>query len=163
MRAGTLGDGVVNGAMQTQNVGRSWAQGIEGEVEKRWASGARVRFSGNYGHAENNEGNALDHSPDVLLAMAGAVPVFNKRTFLAIETQMVGPMHSDTGQLSQPTFLTNIVLTSKNVWKGLDVQVGVYNLFGDSALVPRASPFTQSQPWLRPPGVLAMVSLTYRF
>ena len=161
----TLSDGNVNGALQTQNDGRSMAQGIEGELEKRWANGARVRLSGNFGHAQDDEGKRLTNSPDVLMALAGAVPlpIINKRTFLAVETQMIGPMLSDTGQSSQPTFLTNVVFTSKNVWKGLDVQVGVYNLFGENALVPRASPFTQSQPWLRPPGVLGMITLTYRF
>jgi iron complex outermembrane receptor protein len=161
----TLGDGVKDDALQTQNMGKSWAMGLEGEVEKRWENGARVRFSGNFGRTVDEHDQRLPLSPDVLLSMAGAVPVsfINKRTFLAVETQMVGPMLSDTGQSTNPTYLTNVVLTSKKVWKGLDVQVGVYNIFSNSALEPRASPWNQYQTQLRAPGVLGMITLTYRF
>ena len=161
--ADSLGDGVKDGALQTRNIGTTWAQGVEGELQKKWTNGARIRMSGCFGRAQNEEGDRLTQSPDVVLALAGAVPVLNKRTFLAAESQMVGPMLSDTGESSNTTFITNIVLTSKNVWKGIDVQIGVYNLFGEAARIPHTSHWDQSQPWLRQPGTLAMLSFIYRF
>ena len=118
---------------------------------------------GCFGRAQNEEGDRLTQSPDVVLALGGAVPVLNKRTFLAAESQMVGPMLSDTGESSNTTFITNVVLTSKNVWKGIDVQIGVYNIFGEAARIPHTSHWDQSQPWQRQPGTLAMLSFIYRF
>ncbi len=162
--SGTLDNRVLaDGSIQTENTGTSWAQGVETEIQRRWSNGARIRGSACVGHAEDSQGQRLTLSPDVVLALAGDVPVINKQTFLSLETQMVGPMLSDLGANSNPSFLTNIVLTSRRVYKGLDLQVGVYNLFGNSARVPRDAPWNQNQPWLREPGVLAMVSLTYHF
>ena len=157
-----MGDGVKENALQTQNVGTMWAHGVEGEVQKNWANGARVRVSGSLGRAYDQNNDRPTHSPDALLSLAGAVPVY-KRTFLALETQLVGPQLADTGDKSNITYITNIVLTSKNVWRGMDVQVGLYNLFGETALIPRTSVWDQSQPWLREPGPLLMLSVTYRF
>jgi hypothetical protein len=55
------------------------------------------------------------------------------------------------------------VLTSRDVFKNCDLQVGVYNLFGDSARVPRYGPTIHSQPFLNAPEPTFLVSLTYRF
>jgi outer membrane receptor protein involved in Fe transport len=89
--------------------------------------------------------------------------VLNKKTFLAIEPQIVGPQLSDTRGRSNTSFVTNVVLTSKEVLKGMDLQVGVYNLFGQYARLPHTSQFDQSQPWLRYPGTTVLFSVTYRF
>jgi outer membrane receptor protein involved in Fe transport len=72
-------------------------------------------------------------------------------------------MLSDTGIRNEATFLTNVVLTSKKIWRGMDVQVGVYNLFGNSAKYPQPSTWNQYEPYIPAPGVVALVSLTYRF
>jgi len=151
------------GLIQTRNVGTHRAHGIEGEVTKRFKSGARLRVSGLLGHAVDNDGNRLSHSPDALLTLAGAVPVINERTFLAVETQIVGSMGSDFGGRADPTYVTNLVLTSKEVRKGLDLHVGVYNLFGELAEVPRTSAVLHGQRWLRHPGTLVLAGFTFRF
>ena len=136
---------------------------MEGELEKKWESGARVRFSGDVGRAQMENGDVLNMSPDVILSLAGAIPVINKKNMLALETQMVGPMREDDGRYSDPSFLTNIIFTRKNIWRGMDLQVGVYNLFGNFAKMPSEGPFFQAQPWLRYPGIVGMVSVTYKF
>jgi iron complex outermembrane receptor protein len=152
-----------DGSQQVQNVGTIWAQGVEGEVSRKWSNGARVRVSGSLGRATDENSDREEHSPDMLLSLAGAVPVINGRTFLALETQMVGPQLSDTGASSNASFITNFVVTSKNVWKGVDLQVGIYNLFGDAARIPHTSSADQAEPWLRQPGLSVLFSLTYRF
>lgn len=159
----TLEDETTGDVIQVQNDGVSWGHGIEGEVQKKWANGSRLRLSGSLSRATDDDGHRPTDSPDALVSLAGIVPVY-KRTFFAVETQMVGPMLGDSGQSSPPTFLTNLVLTSKKVWRGLDAQVGLYNLFGGSmARIPNASSANNYQPWLLHPSPMILVSLTYRF
>jgi iron complex outermembrane receptor protein len=158
----SLGEGTLDDALQVQNIGTTWAQGAECEVTKKWANGGQLRLSGMFGHAEDEHGHTLPQSPDVIVAMAGILPVY-KRTFLSIEPQMLGPMVSDTGVRNEATFLTNVVLTSKNIWRGLDIQVGVYNLFGNAARYPRPSVWNQYEPYIPAPGVQVLLSATYRF
>lgn len=153
----------VSGDTQTQNDAVQQAKGIEAEIEKRWKSGARVRVSGTLGRGVDSHHDRLEHSPDSVVAISGAIPVINERTFLAAEAQIVGSMLADEGSRSRPSYVTNVVLTSKEVLKGLDLQIGVYNIFGQCAEIPRSSPADQSQLWLRHPGLLVMGGFTYRF
>jgi hypothetical protein len=72
-------------------------------------------------------------------------------------------MESDLGHFTDPTYITNIVFTSRDIVKGLDFQLGAYNLFSTSARLPRDGAFNQFQPTLNYPRPLIMASLTYRF
>lgn len=153
-----LGDGTI----QTQNRGTTWAHGIEAEADKTWSSGARLRLYGTFTRDEHSS-NLLANSPQWIVGTSLAFPIFNPRTFLAIEPQIVGPQTNDTGLMTQATFLTNIVLTSRDVVKGLDLQVGAYDIFSNGARMPRDSAFNQFQPTLNYPTTKFLASLTYRF
>jgi iron complex outermembrane receptor protein len=153
---------LANGTVQTQNVGTTWANGIEGEVDKTWENGARLRLYGSF-TCDEHGGNLLANSPQWITGTSIAFPVLNRRTFLAIEPQIIGPQKNDLGQFTQTTFLTNIVLTSREVAKGLDLQIGAYDIFSNGARMPRDSAFNQVQPTLNYPSTKYMASLTYRF
>jgi len=153
---------LADGSLQAQNVGIVWAHGIEGEVARRWESGAQVRVYGSLGQTQEG-GDRLTCSPDRIIGGSFAIPLINKRTFLAIEPQIVGGQKSDLGQYTYPTYLTNIVLTSRRIIGGLDVQAGVYNLFAWDARQPHDSVFNNLQPTLDYPGVMGLVTLTYHF
>ncbi len=72
-------------------------------------------------------------------------------------------MKNDLGQYIDPTYLTNIVLTSRDILPGWDAQAGVYNLFANTARLPRDGPFNQFQTKLNYPDTQFLVSLTCRF
>ena len=150
---------------QCVNDGIQQATGIEAEVEKRWKSGVRLRVSGSVGRAVDEDHKRLAHSPDYILNVAGAIPVINKRTFLSAETQFLGSMRSDRGSKSRPSYVTNIVLTTKDALdlKGLDLDIGVYNLFSELVEMPPSGVLDHSQPWLRHPGTMVFGGLRYRF
>jgi iron complex outermembrane receptor protein len=151
-----------DGSLQTQNVGIVWAHGIEAEVQKRWDSGAQVRAYASLGQAQQG-GVSLACSPAWIVGGSLAVPVINQRSFLALEPQIVAGQKSDLGDYTNPTFLTNVVFTSRRVIRGLDVQVGIYNLFASYVRQPHDSVFNNLQPTLDYPGTTALVSLTYHF
>ncbi|MFI5378279.1 MAG: TonB-dependent receptor plug domain-containing protein [Tepidisphaerales bacterium] len=157
--------GIGGDTIQTQNGDPVRAYGIEAEVQRRWASGASVRVHGALTRAEDDQGNRLTHSPEWIAGASLVVPVFNSRTFLAIEPQIVGPMTSDLGESTDPTFITNIVFTAREPArvKGLEVQLGLYNLFANDARLPHNSVDIHYQPTLNYPETELMLNISYRF
>ncbi|MBV8781616.1 MAG: TonB-dependent receptor [Phycisphaerae bacterium] len=151
-----------DGSTQQQNGGALWAHGVEAEIDKRWESGASFRAYATYSRATDDNG-ILSHSPEWITGTSFAVPVLWKNTFLAVEPQIVGSMKNDLGEYVSPTFVTNVIFTSRDVCKGLTFQAGVYNLFANYARLPREGAFNQVQSTLNYPNPEAMVSLTYKF
>ena len=151
--------------IQTINDGVQQAQGIEGEVRKQWRNGCRLRVSGSIGRAVDEHHHRMTHSPDYLLGVSGTVPVLAPRTFLTAENQFVGSMRADEGSKSRPSYVTNLVLTRRDAFgvKGLDLNLGVYNLFGSQVEIPRNSPQDHSQLWLRHPGTWVVGGFRLRF
>jgi iron complex outermembrane receptor protein len=153
-----LGDG----SIQTQNGGTQTANGVEAEVDKTWAKRASFRAYATYTWA-NDDGELPEQSPKWIVGTALAVPIISRNTFLALEPQIVGPMKDPTGQFTQPTYLTNIVLTSDDLIKNWTFQAGVYNLFAHNARLPAGGPEEQVQPTITYPATEVRVSVTCRF
>ncbi len=151
-----------DGAVQTRNGGTVWAHGVEAEISKKWHNRASVRAFATYTDAQRY-GTQLTHSPQWIAGVGAVIPVDGKKTFLSIEPQFVGRQKSDLGQYTQPTFITNIIVTSKDIVPGWDIQAGVYNLFADHARLPRDGAFNQYQATLDYPDTRYLVTLTHRF
>jgi iron complex outermembrane receptor protein len=151
-----------DGSSQFQNIGTDWAHGLEAEVSKKWASGGSFRVYGSVTRAAR-DGDGLTHSPQWIAGVSLAMPIINNRTFISIEPQFVAGMKSDLPNPTNPTYVTNIVFTSRDVVKGLDVQVGFYNLFGNYARLPRDNSIDQLASTLHYPYPSVLASLTYRF
>lgn len=162
-----LGHGMENytytdGSLQTRNGPTEWAHGFEVEVDRRLGNGTSLRAYGSYTRAEAS-GNRLLDSPEWIVGAALVVLVYKNNTFLSIEPQVVGQMKDDRGNYVAPTYLTNVVLTSKDIIRGWDLQLGAYGLFADDARMVRDGPFNQYQNTLNYPLTQYMVSLTHRF
>ncbi len=151
-----------SGALQTQNSGTLWAHGIELEFQKEWEGGAMFRGYATYSRADH-DGATLTHSPTWIVGTATVLPVFNRNNTIAIEPQIISGMKSDLGDYTSPTFITNIVFTSRELRKGLDFQLGFYNLFGNYARLPRDNAATHFQPTLNYPEPRILASLTCKF
>jgi outer membrane receptor for ferrienterochelin and colicins len=151
-----------DGSIQTQNVGTQTANGVEAEIDKSWAKRASFRAYASYTWADN-AGEIPEQSPKWIVGTALAIPVISRNTFLAIDPQIVGPMKDPTGQFTQPTYITNIVLTSDDLIKNWTFQAGVYNLFAHNARLPAGGPEEQVQPTITYPGTEVRVSVTCRF
>jgi outer membrane receptor protein involved in Fe transport len=153
-----LGDG----SIQTQNGGTETANGVEAEVDKTWDKRASFRAYATYTWADE-DGDIPEESPKWIVGTALAVPVVSRNTYLALEPQVVGPMKNPDNTYTNPTFITNIVLTSDDLLKNFTFQAGVYNLFAHNARLPAGGPQEQVQPTITYPATEARVSVTYRF
>jgi iron complex outermembrane receptor protein len=152
---------LANGSVETQNVGTLWANGVETEVDRRWTNGASFRAYASYNQAESN-GNSLTHSPNWIVGISTAIEIY-KNTFLSIEPQIVAPMKSSLGTYTSPSFVTNIVLTSRDIFRGWTFQAGAYNVFSNYARLPGEGPGNQYQPTLNYPETTYLFSLSRRF
>jgi iron complex outermembrane receptor protein len=149
-----------DGSAQTQNVGSSMAEGIEGEIDRKWDKRATFRLFGTYTWADSYEG-LPPQSPKWILGTALAMPIWKQATFLSVEPQIVGPMKNGDGQFTHASYITNVVLTSDDLIKGWTFQVGAYNLFSHASQLPGAG--EQVQPYLDYPGTQFRATLTCRF
>jgi outer membrane receptor for ferrienterochelin and colicins len=151
-----------DGSEQSQNVGTDWAHGLEGEVDKKWDTGATLRVYGSVSSAQRNSDD-LTHSPVWSAGTSLAIPIFNRRTFLSVEPVFVGSQFSDSGQKTQPTYITNVFVTSKEFVRNVDLQFGFYNLFANYARLPRGNQFDQYEQTIPYPSPEFLASVTYRF
>jgi len=151
-----------DGSTQQQNGTGLMSEGVEVEGDKKWDSGASLRAYATYGHAFQ-DGSTLVHSPAWIAGTSIAVPVLRKNMFLTIEPQVVGQMRNDLGEYMPPTFLTNVVFTSRDFYKGWTFQAGAYNLFGNFARLPREGPFNQVETSLDGPSPEVLISLSCKF
>lgn len=151
-----------DGSLQTRNGDNIWAHGVEAEIGRKWENGASVRAYGTYTRAERS-GMRVPDSPEWILGLAIVWPIYKNNTFISVQPQFVGDMKNDLGQYIQATYITNIVLTSRDILPNTDFQAGVYNLFADRARLPRDGPFNQIQTTLDYPPMSFLFSLTYHF
>ncbi|HEV7301121.1 MAG TPA: TonB-dependent receptor [Tepidisphaeraceae bacterium] len=154
-----------DGTSQVQNVRDVSARGVEAELQRQWQSGGSFRAHASLTNATDDDGDRLAVSPRYIVGTAIIVPLIGKKTFLSVDAQLVGPMESDLGESTDPSYVTNVVLTSRDFLgtRGLELQAGVYNLFADDARLPHGDSFQHTQPTLNWPGTRAMVGLTYAF
>jgi iron complex outermembrane receptor protein len=151
-----------DGSLQTRNGPTEWCHGAEVELNRRWSNGASFRIYGTFARAERSGQRIID-SPEWIVGTALVFPIYKNNTFLAIEPQVVGQMKDDLGNYVAATYITNVVLTSKDFVQGWDVQVGAYNLFANDARLTRDGPFNQFQNTLNYPLTQYLVSVTHRF
>ncbi|HWE04491.1 MAG TPA: TonB-dependent receptor [Tepidisphaeraceae bacterium] len=150
------------GDLQTRNGPTTWAHGVEAEIDRKWSNGASMRAYATFTRAEH-DGDGLLDSPAWIVGAAVVLPVYKNKTFLSIEPQVVGKMKTDSGDYTQPTYLTNIVLTSRDIIAGWTFQAGAYNLFANDARMPRDGSFNQYEPTLNYPNTSFLVSLSRKF
>jgi outer membrane receptor for ferrienterochelin and colicins len=152
--------------LQVQNTGTLSARGLEVELSRRWNSGGLARFYATYQRAEDDDGARLPLSPEWIAGGSVVIPLFSSKVnFLSIDSQVVGPMESDTGEETDPTFITHATFTSRHLFgvRNLQFQLSVHNLFADEARWPHGDAGLHAQPTLNWPETRVTANLSYRF
>jgi iron complex outermembrane receptor protein len=151
-----------DGAIQTRNTGTSTAEGIEGEVDRRWDKRASFRLFGTYTWANEN-GQLPDESPKWIVGSALALPIISANSFIAVEPQLIGPEKSPSGRFTDTTYITNVVFKTEDLVKTWTFQLGAYNLFAHQAHLPGGGAQEQIQPLLNYPSTEVRLTVSHRF
>jgi iron complex outermembrane receptor protein len=145
-----------------ENLDRAKANGIEWELEGKYASGLRLRAS--YALQRTKDlasGAELTNSPRHL-AKAGLIfPLGRDRFTAGLEAQYHGATHTLDGGAARDFLLGNLTLTAREVAKGLEVSASIYNLADTKYGYPGAEDHVQRV--IPQPGRTFNVKATYKY
>ncbi len=138
------------------------AQGVEFEVSGQWAGGLRGRASYAYTRAEDKAtGERLSNSPEHLGLVQLSVPLWRDRIFASTELQAMSGRKSISEGGVGAFCVVNATLFSRELVKGLEASVSVYNIFDQRYSDPASEDFTQNS--IQQDGRQFRFKLTYKF
>jgi outer membrane receptor protein involved in Fe transport len=157
----TLGMDPASGLSQYQSGEKVKARGLELSADKTWTSGARMRSSVSLQNTAYAGGGALLNSPKVLgkLNLSGPLPWAGLRAGyeLRYDSQRLSLDGSQLGGYA----VSNLHLSTNRLAKGLEVGLGIRNLFDKRYAHPGAD--TNWQNALEQDGRSVRLQATYKF
>lgn len=151
-----------DGLLVFRNSDKIWAKGVEAELNGRWENGWRSRVSYAFVQTEDETTDSwLTNSPKHLGKVNLIAPLLEEKLFAGIELQYTDKVKTLAGRHAHDFFVTNLTLFSKNLAKGLETSVSIYNLFDEKYGHPGSGEHTQDI--INQDGRSFMFKLTYRF
>ncbi len=144
-----------------ENVDEVCAKGIEFELEAKYSCGLMARASYTLQHAEDGLNQELTSSPRHLGKLNIIAPLYKDKVFGGLELQCQSSTRTLAGERADGFVIANFTLFSREIVKGLDVSVSVYNLLDAEYGYPGAGDHLQDV--LRQDGRSFRVKLTYHF
>ena len=137
-------------------------EGIESELSAHFANELSGRFSYTYANAKDGStGLRLANSPEHMVKLNLAVPVWKKKLFASTEVQFMSRRSTVSGDHVPGYWLVNAGLFSREIVPGLEVSLSVYNLFDTRYSDPATSDFLQ--PAIEQNGRTLRIKATWRF
>lgn len=139
------------------------AQGIELELIGQTGDGVHGSLSYIGQQVEERAtGNRLTDSPSHILKLGLTAPVYKDTLFLSGETFYLSSRRTLSGQLVGGYSVSNFSLLARDVFKGADMTLGVYNLF-DRLYDDPATPNQELLSSIQQDGRTVYAKLSYRF
>jgi outer membrane receptor protein involved in Fe transport len=157
----TQGMDAASGLAQYQSGETVKARGLELSADQTWASGARLRGSVSFQNVAYVGGARLLNSPKVLGKLNLAAPLPVAGLHAGYELRYDAKRLSLDGTRLGGYALSNLTLSTQALAKGLELSLGIYNLFDKRYEHPGAD--TNWQNALEQDGRSARVKLSYRF
>ena len=157
----TLGIDPVSGLTQYQSGAPATARGLELSADQIWPGGRRLRVSIAAQNVTYTDGRALQNSPKLLGKFNYSSPLPFAGLRLGYELQYDSERLSNDGSLLGDYAVSNLQLSTDTLAKGLDLSVGIYNLFDKRYAHPAADSNWQNA--LEQDGRSVRVKLSYRF
>ena len=148
--------------MVFRNIDKVEAKGIELSLQAKWRMGLHGRLSYTWQEVNDvNTGNRLSNSPRQTAKGNISIPVYKSWVFVSPEVQYITSRQTLAGNNTKDTVLVNLTIFSRNLMKGLEASVSIYNLFDANYGDPGATEHRQDI--INQDGINFRVKLTYRF
>ena len=157
----TLGTEPVSGLSQYQTGEDVKARGVELSADKTWDWGGRMRGSLSYQDLAYKSGAGLDNAPQLLGKLNVSGPLASTGLRFGYELQYSSERQAIDGTDLDAYWLSNLQLSTDKWAKGLEVSLGLYNLFDTRYDHPGSD--TNWQNALEQDGRSARLKLAYRF
>jgi outer membrane receptor for ferrienterochelin and colicins len=149
------------GDLYFANLDQVRATGIELEAESRFDSGVRLSASYTLQKAKDDvSGLELSSSPRHLAKLHLSVPTY-RDVLASLQLQYNGASRTIRGARADDFLTANLTLLSENLVRGLELSLGVYNLFDSRYGYPGSADNVQDV--IEQNGRTAHGKLTYRF
>lgn len=125
----TLGIDPVSGLTQYQNGADVKAYGVELSADKTWDGGSRLRASLSYQDTHFTSGADLANSPQLMGKINYSSPLPASGLRLGYELQYSSKRKTIDGSKLDGYWLSNLNLVADKWARGLEVSLGLYNLF----------------------------------
>jgi outer membrane receptor for ferrienterochelin and colicins len=114
-----------------RNLSRAQADGVEAELEAKFANGLAGRASYTFQDAwDSDTGQTLENSPRHLAKLNVTIPLMKEKVFLGIEEQFTDRRKTlVSGNFAKSFFITNLTLFSRELLERLELSASLYNLF----------------------------------
>ena len=157
----TLGTDPISGKPQFQSGGDATASGMELSADKAWDSGARLRASVSWQDVAYVSGGDLPNSPNWLGKLNYSTPLPWVGLRLGYELQYDARRLSKDGTSLDSYWLSNLNLVADKWVKGMELSLGVRNLFDQDYRHPGADSNWQNA--LEQDGRSVRARLEFRF
>lgn len=161
----SLGTDPVTNLAQYQNGKAIEAHGVEVSADNMWDWGGRLRGSMSYQNVRQEDHPFVPNSPQLMTKLNFSTPLASSGLLMGYELQYYSERKAIDGVSLPGYWLSNVNLVADNwtkKWaKGLEVSLGIYNLFDQRFQQPGSrinwqDAFTQE-------GIAARLKMNYRF
>ncbi len=135
----TLGTEPLSGADQYQNGATLETDGAEVSATRTWGGGGQLRASLAYQRPRSGDGTPVPNSPRLLGKLNLAMPLTATGLHLGFELQYSSRRRSLDGSDLDAYWLANLNLVAARCAPGLDISLGIYNLFDARYAQPGAA------------------------
>jgi iron complex outermembrane receptor protein len=151
-----------DGLLVFRNAETIETNGVEIELDGRWANALEGRVSYAYQHSENQQtGAPLTNSPKHLARFNVIVPLLPDTIFAGVETQYTSSRRTLLNNRAPAFYVTNATLVGQTLSTHLQLAVSVYNVFGTDYGDPGSQEHVQDV--IAQDGRAVRVKLTYAF
>ena len=151
-----------DGLLVFRNISGATTSGIETALAGKWENGIKGRASYSFVEARDDDTDEiLVNSPKHLAKLNLISPVIKDNLFAGLELQYTSRAKTLADNYADDFLITNLTLTYENIVKGLELSVGVYNMFDVDYGHPGAGEHRQDI--IEQDGRSFRVKLTYRF
>ena len=145
-----------------RNIERINAEGLELELEKKWAWGLEGGLTYTFQDAKSQTfGGHLTNSPRHLGRFNLSVPLVKEKLFASMDVRYVGQRETLAGNNAGAYVVPDFTLFSRNLVKGLQISASLYNLFNQRYGDPGAADHRQDI--IEQDGRSFRVKIGYRF
>lgn len=145
-----------------KNIDEVETNGLELELNGKWANGLEARASYTFQEAENNKTHQeLTNSPRHLAKVNFIFPIIYEKLFSSVEEQYTSNRKTLKNNYSNDFFITNLTVFGQFLVKRFEFSASVYNLFGKKYADPGSEEHRQDV--ISQDGRSYRLKLTYKF
>lgn len=121
-----------DGLLVFQNLGGVDAKGVEVEVERLWASGARLRASYAWQITKTKDtGEEVVNSPRSLAKLNVSAPILNDKARVGAELQYMSRRKTLAGAFADAHWIADLTVTTGILGRNWELSGSLYNLFDE--------------------------------